>query len=1197
LLKLEREIGKVYLNYGRDTLELTDAQKARLLAGIKEYAQDASLTFSEVFGKAMEDYVGIQGASIPQQSATAKYIRKLQEEQAAIEGVTASAKKQYGEFAEYQEQLLALDKKMENLTLKDVSPDSFLGQQITNNARIKEWIKIIKEDVPGIGDDWYNLIEQVSEDTPNLISSMNLQPIIDKLGNDKPRLKKLLQEIQKQYNEIVPSDVVVRSYRAKFDEIVKAMSVNFDDVRYLLIENSEDLKDYRKRVADEVEKIQTTLLSLTAAKAIAQSLGGVSDTANIDAQIESANKQLEFAKKLLESMPSFDSKKSSGSKKTATDNRLQELQEEVSLLEKMYTKYKEYAEYIGSHDAQAKVNEQFKDTIKLFKKYGIELPTTAKEYEAALKKMQQRAKKLPKSKKEVQELGFKIDDIDFEEFKTQLEKGLKKLSYEISRGKTMRDFYEKVFSVTNDKKLSEAIFMNVYNSDILGKKYQENMVKQLEDLFRDKQTRQKINLSYAIDYDTNKINYRILRDLYDSYSGSIIEKNRDTIDKLISDGEKLSEERANQWLKDLEKAKDFADQRIELSRYTANKIAEIEASDLDDTAKKQLIEGYSKREAKEAAKLEYEAFKSTPLYVQMFDDLDNASAAMLRNMKKRLKDLKAQWGESLDPQNLKEMQKRMTEIEEKLAGKSPFKSLKGIWKEWRDLVKQGRSQKSDNLAVDTAEYQRQKAYEKMLDDEGKLQAMRADANADPQDVKNAEAAAEASKEAYKQTEKAADKAADNAEQWKKLQDRLDDVNEAIDKYQEKINDAIADVRTMMELFGGSDIDLQFFDDLVSGLNDVVDGTQAATTAFMQFATGNIFDGVISSVSSITKVISGISSLVYAGKVRAANREIEKQQKIIDNLTYSYGRLEKAAEKLFGADWLSNYNQQLASLEAQQAAYEKQLAAERSKGKKADDDKIKEYEEAIRDIKDQIEDLGGTVSEQLFGSSLTSFVSDVAQAALQARQEFSSMVNTISDKWTELLQTMAVNSVLSKVIEQALKPVYDMVDNMNESDFYDMDFWRELTKKAEESSTAAANGAETMLNFLQAAGVNISSTSSELSGIARDISTASEESINGLAAGINTQNFYIAQIHYDVAEMLALVAMSKGATSSDSLTTQALTSMQTNLSYLPSIAQNTADMVSRCERAATACEKMSDLLSRVITVSQNQKNNKFSLKIS
>ena len=75
------------------------------------------------------------------------------------------------------------------------------------------------------------------------------------------------------------------------------------------------------------------------------------------------------------------------------------------------------------------------------------------------------------------------------------------------------------------------------------------------------------------------------------------------------------------------------------------------------------------------------------MYVRMFDNLETASKSMLDSMLERLKQLKTQWGKSLAPTELKELQSRINEIETQIAAKNPFKTLSKAIKEYMALTK------------------------------------------------------------------------------------------------------------------------------------------------------------------------------------------------------------------------------------------------------------------------------------------------------------------------------------------------------------------------------------------------------------------------------------------------------------------------------------------------------------------------------
>ena len=83
----------------------------------------------------------------------------------------------------------------------------------------------------------------------------------------------------------------------------------------------------------------------------------------------------------------------------------------------------------------------------------------------------------------------------------------------------------------------------------------------------------------------------------------------------------------------------------------------------------------------------------------------------------------------------------------------------------------------------------------------------------------------------------------------------------------------------------------------------------------------------------------------------------------------------------------------------------------------------------------------------------------------------------------------------------------------------------------------------LMERLTAAGVNIRATGSSLSGISKDIAGASEESINALASGINTQNFYMSYMPNIDRNVAAILVAIQGGTTPNTVAAPQTTSVQ------------------------------------------------------
>lgn len=777
---------------------------------------------------------------------------------------------------------------------------------------------------------------------------------------------------------------------------------------------------------------------------------------------------------------------------------------------------------------------------------------------------------------------------DFRTDQTQkaLEAKIKALSDRISRTKTAREFYEKILGMTGDYDLAAKVSLSIYGDT--GYDLQKQLAAQVRQYFQNDQ----VSIEIPLDVITadNQINYKRLGEFAEQMKKQLGEEPYKAIKKVAEEGQKDLAKTYEGYLKDLEKAKTYADKRIELARYTANQIAEINASALPQGEKDRLTAGYKEREKQKQGELEWEAFKDMPMYVQMFDDLDNASGTMLSNMKAKLLELQSVWGSTLNPTQLKELQSRLSEIDAQLAKKNPFKTLSDAMKQYRALSKGGTQADAERKLIEATD-KRQAAQQKLnmaLDVSRTAQERYNEAvskyGADSEQAKNAKLFWDAAKSGVEDAGKLVEQTGLSEKEaqrlvaaWKKVKDTIGLSLGEVFQIAHSLGDLAGGIGKLTEVFGGDEEDVQYWNDIAAGLNEVTSGIENMVQAAIS---GNPIGIVTSAITAIPNMISGFANLFSAGKVRRANKEIKRQQELLDQLEYTYGRLEKAADKVFGGDYINNYNQRLKSLQAQAKAYQKQAEAERSKGKKKDKAKVKEYENAYRDTMNEIADMQHDISARMYGTDLASAARDFANAWLEAYKEFGNTADAMSGKFREMIENMVVESLLAKVMEKALKPAFKMIDNMNSADFYDPTFWERVNATANQAILDADRGASVMMKFLQNAGISMRQTADGYTGIKRDIATATEESINGLATGITTQNYYISRQLTEVSAIRQLIE--QGLVPQSAAPAAGWTDWQQQaMDAYNLIARNTADAVVECRRAAAACEEHTLLLRRVI----------------
>lgn len=1117
---------------------------------------------------------------------------------------TKAAQSATNAFAEAQEKAA---KRLKEVRLFDtkgesIDRDSYLGGQALANFEIKDMTNILKDGFAQAGLVWDaeygNFIEHINTKTPELISSLNFDAIIDAIINalnnpdlteaQRQFLENLLsvaQQSKKRYEEIVPADPIVRVAQTRFKQIAQSAGGFREQYNQYLMKAGEDMATYNKRLKDSLEDLKNRVKALldtqkVIAKAgiFAKMLYGVS-AEELQKDIDETNKTISIIEKTLSEQSDYSKSKKKGGRQS--DPRLQNLKEEISLTKKLYDEYHKLEKQIGATKAAEKIQQIYSNTIKTLQdratayKFDFKLPFTDENLKANMQHFIDKMKELqglkdkkgkplfPNIGKEIDETVAQLEDVDLNSLQKALEKKLKELSDRISRTKTAKEFYEKILSTTGNVDMAINLTTSIFGEN--GEDLNKQIALQIYELINSGEGGIEVGLDVV--GDNYNINYKNLRKLTEeAYKAKKIgdQAYKDLI-AIADNGEKDVSKMVDGWLKATEKAKSYSDKLLDLARTTNAEIAKIEAQRTagnitDDYAKVQ-IQGYKDKQAQEIAKLQYEAFKDSPMYVQMFDDLDNASTTMLRNMKQRIEELKTSW-KDLTPTQLKEMQSRLNEIDAQLAKRNPFKGLIDGIKEYRNLRKGGDAlgNKSEGAAEKTldaaakARLEAEKEYLEILNKEGATQEEIA-----------------AAKKRFDDAAADEDAAAKAVENWKKVKDAIGLSANELFQMLNWAGDIAKGIADISEAMGADEEDVQYWNDVADALGQISGGIQDIVSAAMS---GNVTGIISSTLTAIPKMFVGFTNLFSAGKIKRANKEIKRQQKLLDQLEYTYGRLEKAADSLFGADYISNYNAQMKNLQAQQTAYLRMAEAERSKGKDADDAKIAEYTNAARDAADKIQDMRNELTSKFLGTDRASAAREFAESWLEAKATFASTTDAIQSKYKAMLKSMIVEGAAAKVIDNILAPMRDNMNAMLKKGNIQgaMDY---LASNMDGFLQAADSGLNALWATLEARGYDmqklLGETSDGPTGIAHDIATASEESINGLAAGINTQNFYIAQQLQEVQRIRAIVEAGLQGSGKPSDSSNLLLMQEQAMNHYAAIEANTAATVARLDSVVRMLE--------------------------
>lgn len=966
-------------------------------------------------------------------------------------------------------------------------------------------------------------------------------------GGKNTKLNTFIKAIKEGYEQLIPSDRVVNLVKEKVGEFADQYKVPMDEAQSYYKKTGDSIEAYVKSLQESSSALESEVKQMELVnKAIANGATGLKGYSK--EEVEAKKNTLA----LVDALKAFFSEfiKTTHGPSYQQDPFIDVIKKRAKFVQDFTKGVQDLNAYLGETNAilkertimkgrgealdfdvsqmtgnRTEVLKWYDDTIEQIKEKITALGGTT----WSGLDVQQIIAKDTKSKtlKAWQELLADIfkerTDYDLSQQKKDFEDALKRLTNEIKRSETARNFYQNILDLSGDQDLAATMSVDVYGS--LGENFKENMQRQVAGLLSKIDTSK---FSEELNRAFEELDFKTILEHLDE----IPEKVRSNFEKMAADSQKFQADQMTNWLKELQKAKTYAQKRVELARKTEQRIAEINASNLRDDQKSTLLAQYAEKEAKDVAKLQYEVFKDSPMYVELFSNLDTASSNMLQHMRTNLVNLKSQW-KDLDPDNLKEMQARLKEVDKQLGSRNPIKAMTDALREYNELRSSGRTRKEDeeNLARASANAQVQRENLEMRRRE--LENQREQDGINSRDYKLAEDRLKVQEKITDDAIKAEQAAADQVAEWKHISDYLQNAADGIKEFGSDVSKALGGVQKMVDVFATDDV-AEYFGIASDGINDLISGTGELAAGIALLSSGQVGAGLAATLAGVGDIISGTFGAEQKARIKAMDEEIERQDRLLSDLEYSYDRLDNAMKDAFGSEYIRMYGEEVQKLYAMQAAYEAQAQAERNKGKKADEDKVKDYEDKARETADRIKDMQAEVANFFAGTDLTSAAKEFATAWIEAYKQFGSTTDAMKEKFNEMIQSMVEQSLGAKIMQTILQPLFDEIDAMaTEGAELSAKEIAQIASEApgyiEQINLAMTN----LMNQLAAAGYNVRQQTGTFSGISRNIANASEESITGLAAGVNTQNFYMQHIDMNVAAILATLT---GGTSTQGAST-------------------------------------------------------------
>lgn len=590
------------------------------------------------------------------------------------------------------------------------------------------------------------------------------------------------------------------------------------------------------------------------------------------------------------------------------------------------------------------------------------------------------------------------------------------------------------------------------------------------------------------------------------------EEYRKFLKKIDEMEEKAQVERLKKYTKYLVKAQG---ERVKIKMDEMRQLNEIETLNFTDAQKELARQAIKKESQQKMDKLEWEDFKDSGMYVQLFEDLEYVSTNALMKMREKLSKLKTQL-KDLDADDLKHLYSQIEKLDNEISTRNPYKyAINGI-DDYINAIKNAKQLEENLLSAQSRESglknQEANISKELAIEQSKFKTIKQNLNASSDDV---------NKQYMKVKELESQLSLVRAQliAQGKLTDEIEEQLDANKQIRKTFTGNLAEIGSVISEAASalpniaSDLE-NVFGAMDDGARDAIDSIATIGAgvgdAIQGFASGNY----IQAIAGVAKALGGIFAIGDKKKERQIQREI----KFVENLERAYEKLEKQIDAAYTIDTLKkSYDAAQKNIDAQIASYNKMIAAEEDK-KKTDKDRIKEWQQTIEDLSEQRKELLKSQVEELGGGyDYSSMTEEFVNAWLDAFKETGNGLTGLEDNFEEFWQNIAIKQAVMGGASKIMQPFLDAVNKALENDFKlddsEMANIDNLSAKAKEDMNAFLEQWYNRWGDFMEQGEQ-----GELSGLQRGISGITESQADILAAYANSCRFFLANIDTTLASI-------------------------------------------------------------------------------
>lgn len=280
----------------------------------------------------------------------------------------------------------------------------------------------------------------------------------------------------------------------------------------------------------------------------------------------------------------------------------------------------------------------------------------------------------------------------------------------------------------------------------------------------------------------------------------------------------------------------------------------------------------------------------------------------------------------------------------------------------------------------------------------------------------------------------ADKAEPTFEKIKNLLQKIFNQGDSSNKLEDWLNELNGEVGKVMQSVSFlsnafSSLGDAFGSDAMSGVAEGLNIAMGAVNSAMQGAqAGAMFGPIGSAAGAAIGVVTSLATSIAQIHDKKNEKNIQELQEQIDLLSRSYDKLGKEAEKAFSTDASNLIEQQNKLLQQQKVLIQQQIAEEKDK-KKTDDARIKEWEQQLQDINEQLDENKEKAKEAITGTDVMSAIDQFAQAYADAWANGTDAAKASTDAVKSLIKTSLLEFLKKQLSPDVEKFMNNLADHM------------------------------------------------------------------------------------------------------------------------------------------------------------------------